>query len=242
MSRIPHPISAALLAITVPSVIQLPALYKEIDSDSHLQQLKVQVEAATGSLCHYRVWKRKLWYKNRLVIPKTSKFISLILKKFHDSRVGGHEGLLKTVKRILQSFHLEGMQKDIQRYVYECVICQTHKYSTLSPAGLFQPLPIPTAIWEDISLDFIEGLPTSGNVNVILVVVDRLSKAAHFTGLKNPFKAIDVAQKFIAEVVHLHGFPKTIVSNRDKIFLGEVWSGMFCLAGTKLKYNTGYHP
>ncbi|KAH9768733.1 Integrase catalytic domain-containing protein [Citrus sinensis] len=125
---------------------------------------------------------------------------------------------------------------------YGCETCQRTKSTTLKPTGLLQPLPIPCQVWDDITLDFIEGLPCSQGKNTILVVVDRLSKSAHFTSLSHPFSVKTVAEKFINGVVKLHGMPKSIISDRDPIFISKFWQEFFKMSGTQLKMSSAYHP
>ena len=184
-----------------------------------------------------------LLYKNgRLVIPSGSPFIPKLLEQFHASAIGGHEGELKTFKRLTQEVYWKGMRRDVVEFIKGCQICQENKYSTLSPTGLLSPLPIPQKIWADISLDFVEGLPTSRGFNSILVVVDRLSKYSHFIPLKHPFTARSVAESFIREVVKFYGYPETMISDRDKVFLSNFWSELFKLQGTEMLKSTAYHP
>ncbi|XP_047251512.1 uncharacterized protein LOC124886667 [Capsicum annuum] len=96
-----------------------------------------------------------------------------------------------------------------------CDICQRHKYDVAASPGYLQPLPIPEGVWTDICLDFIEGLPKFQGKDVILVLVDRLSKYAHFLSLQHPYTAQSVAKSFLDGVFKLHGMPVTMTSDRD---------------------------
>ena len=102
--------------------------------------------------------------------------------------------------------------------------------------------PIPPAIWKDISMDFITGLPKSGNKSVIMVVVDILSKYAHFCAFQHPFIASMVSQIFMNQVFNLHGMPHSIVSDRDPTFTSNFWQEIFKIQGTQLHLNTTCHP
>jgi hypothetical protein len=135
-----------------------------------------------------------------------------------------------------------GMQKRIRDFVRECDVCQRQKYSATTPGGLLQPLPIPNAVWEDLSLDFITGLPKSKGFGVVLVVVDRLSKYSHFILLKHPYTAKSIVELFVREVVRLHGIPSSLISDRDPLFVSHFWMELFKLQRTKLKMSSAYHP
>ena len=139
-------------------------------------------------------------------------------------------------------FYWKGQQKHVRQYIRECPICQQNKSENTRTPGLLQPLPIPTAPFIDISMDFVEGFPKSEGREVIFVVVDRFSKYAHFMAIPHPYTACSVARVFLDNVYKLHGFPATIVSDRDTVFLSLFWKELFARQGVKLCYSTAYHP
>ncbi|KAK2428020.1 hypothetical protein QL285_026563 [Trifolium repens] len=131
------------------------------------------------------------------------------------------------------------MKQDIKNFIMQCQQCQQSKTQTLAPAGLLQPLPIPTKVWSEISMNFIGGLPRVGKQDT---VIDRLAKYAHFLLLGHPYTASDVAHTFISGVIKLHGLPEDIISDHDRVFLSQFWRELFKQAGTRLKYSTAFHP
>ena len=143
-----------------------------------------------------------------------------ILSTFHDSALAGHSGALATYKRVSALLYWPKMVKDVREFVRVCVTCQRYKLGNSSPAGLLQPLPTPTAIFTNLTMEFIEALSASQGKDTILVVVDRLSKYAHFMALFHPFTAKKVVEVFLDSVFKLHEMPIKIVSERGAIFVG----------------------
>jgi len=134
------------------------------------------------------------------------------------------------------------MKADVDSYIKQCTIGQQAKHYHNHPAGLLQPLPIPSGAWTVVSLDFIEGLPKSEGFSVIMVVVDRLTKFAHFIPVKHPYTAPAIAKIFLDNIVKLHGMPHSIVSDRDTIFVSTFWKELFKLYKVTLNLSTSYHP
>ena len=128
-----------------------------------------------------------------MVLLATSNLIPQLLREFHYNPMGGHGGVRRTYNYLSSEFHWQGIKKDVQNMVSSCEVCQRHKYDSTSLVGLLQPLPIPHQVCEDISMDFIEGLPKLRGRDTILVFVDRLSKYAHLLSLSHPFSAPQVA-------------------------------------------------
>ncbi|KAL4021165.1 hypothetical protein IC575_019956 [Cucumis melo] len=119
----------------------------------------------------------------------------------------------------------------------------TVKAPRQKPAGLLQPLSVPEWKWENVSMDVITGLPrTLRGFTVIWVVVDRLTKSAHFVPGKSTYTASKWAQLYMSEIVRLHGVPVSIVSNRDARFTSKFWKGLQTAMGTRLDFSTAFHP
>jgi transposase InsO family protein len=154
----------------------------------------------------------------------------------------GHEGFQRTLQRLRANFFLEHDRQLVRDYVRACTTCQRNKTETLQPADLLQPLPVPSRVWADISMDFVKALPKVHGKSVILTVVDQFSKYAHFIALDHPYTASSVARVFFMDIVRLHGFPESIVSDRDPVFTSNIWRELFKLAGVTLRLSTAFHP
>ncbi|KAL5796687.1 hypothetical protein ACOSQ2_001507 [Xanthoceras sorbifolium] len=213
-----------------------------VKMDAKTQEICRKMENKDEGVERYKINNGLVYYKSYLYVPDVPGLRHEILAHFHESKEGGHSGWLRTYMKIKHFFYWEGLKSEVKKKVMECDTCQKVKYDSRRPMGLLQPLPIPERIWEDLTMDFVEGLPSSRGFEAILVVVDRLSKGAHFIPLKHPFTASSVANSFIDNVVKLHGFPRTIVTDRGQLFMSSFWKELFKLQGTKLKASSSYHP
>ena len=161
-------------------------------------------------------------HQGKIFIPDSSSFWPQLLEHAHGA---GHEGVQKTLVHFRSSFYNSRAAKRVREYIRGCLVCQRNKTEHLHPASLLQLLKVPSMVWSDISMDFVEGFPKVGGKSVVLTVVDRFSKMAHFVPLGHPYTALTVAQAFFDNIVKLHGFPSSIVSDRDSVFYQQFVDG-----------------
>ncbi|KAK1574156.1 hypothetical protein QYE76_019011, partial [Lolium multiflorum] len=189
----------------------------------------------------YHIHDGFLFRANKLCVPESSVRL-LLLQESHAGGLMGHFGREKTLLMLADHFYWPKMRRDVDRYVKRCITCNKSK-SKLKPHGLYTPLPAPTTPWEDISMDFVLGLPrTKRGHDSIFVVVDRFSKMSHFIACHKSDDASHIANLFFREIVRLHGVPKTIVSDRDVKFMSYFWKTLWRKLGTKLLFSTTCHP
>ncbi|WVZ80006.1 LOW QUALITY PROTEIN: hypothetical protein U9M48_027524 [Paspalum notatum var. saurae] len=240
LSRYPfqHPECAALSSCEPQWITEINDSYT---NDPHSSQLLAQL-AVNSNDVHFTLFNGVIRYNGKIWIGNHPALHNKLINAFHSSAIGGHSGVPVTLARLKQLFAWRGMKSAVKSFVQSCQVCQQAKPDRSRSPGLLQPLPVPATVWEIISMDFIEGLPSSGHANCILVVVDLFTKYAHFIALHHPFTASSVARVFHDQVYKHHGLPQAIVSDRDRIFLSRFWQQLFQLADVQLCMSTSYHP
>jgi hypothetical protein len=232
----------SLMAATVIQPMWLDKVLDSYKDDSYAQQLLARLAIDSQADPQFTLSKGILRYQGRIWIGPNKELQQSIISAFHDSPVGGHSGFPVTYRRLLSLFKWTGMKAAVKEFVTNCHICQQAKPERTLPAGLLQPLPVPSGPWEMATMDFIDGLPPSRQYNCILVVVDKLSKYAHFIPLRHPYTAAKVAELFVDNIYKLHGMPLSLVSDRDPVFTSNFWQAVFKATGTQLRLSTANHP
>jgi hypothetical protein len=190
----------------------------------------------------YSLHSHLLFFENRICVPKNVDMRHVILSEYHDPPHQGHLGFASTYLRVSEALYWPNLHSDCRQFCLTCDTCQRNKTSTQKPAGLLQPLSIPIARWSSISMDFMVALPrTPSGFDSIFVVVDRLSKLAHFIPTRSTATAADTASLFFTHIFRHHGLPEEIVSDRDPKFTSSMWTELFKILGTSLRLSTSHH-
>jgi hypothetical protein len=237
LSRKP-PTSSQIFVMTTLQPSWLQSVKDSYGQDEYAQQLLQKFTANSQALPDFSLSNGILRYKNRIWVGAVPELQQQLISALHDSPQGGHSDFPVTYRQIASLFCWKKMKSMVRNFVKSCHVCQHAKPEHLKPAGILQPLPIPSQPWECPTMDFIDGFLTSRQFNCLLVIVDKFTKYAHFIPLRHPYTASKVAELFVDHIYRLHGLPPSLVSDRDPVFTSVFWRSVFRATGTKLKMST----
>ena len=184
-----------------------------------------------------------LRYRGRVVVPQLIDLREEILKEFHCSQFSEHPGGTKMYQDLRRQYYLSGMKKHVADFVRRCLACQQVKVEHQRSIGLLQPLEVTEWKWEHITMDFVTHLPwTYCKHDAMWVIVDRLTKSAHFLAVRMTFTLEEFCRLYIRDIIRLHGVPVSIVSDRDPRFMAHFWKNLQRAMGTQLMMSTTFHP
>jgi hypothetical protein len=202
---------------------------------------------AQKSLKEWNFKNRLLLHRGKVYVPKDKDLCVDLLKLHHNTLLAGHPGQWKTLELLSWNYWWPGMSIDVKKYIQGCDICQRNKSSNTVPYRLLQPNEVPAGLWEIITVDLITELPPSednnGNIwTAILVVVDQLTKRAHFMQCSNETMATNIATMLYQHIFKLHRLPHQIISDRGTQFAAQVFQEFCKNLGIKSSMSTTYHP
>jgi hypothetical protein len=187
--------------------------------------LLIKDHNSEGKASDFRVDKDGvLWFKKRLCVAKQGHFHKTILDEAHNSTYSIHPGTTKMYLDLKEKYWWKGMKSDIACFVAHCDVCRRIKVEHQNPSGLLQPLPIPVWKWDEVSMDFITGLPrTKNGHDSVWVIVDRFNKVAHVVPVRTTYGGDKLAKLYIDRIMKLHGVSRRIVSDRGTQFTSRFW-------------------
>ena len=184
-----------------------------------------------------------LRFQGRIFVPNDAEVKKLILEEGHKSRLSLHPGMTKMYQDLKETFWWQGMKKDVAQFVSACLTCQKAKVEHQRPGENLQPLEMLVWKWDSISMDFVTHLPqTFRGHDTIWVIVDRLTKSAHFLAMNLRMAMARLAQLYMKEITRLHGVSSSIVSDRDSRFTSRFLQTLQSAMGSKLTMSSAYHP
>ncbi|GJT58386.1 reverse transcriptase domain-containing protein [Tanacetum coccineum] len=215
-------------------VAQSEALKQENALMENLHGLEQQMEKKEGE---------SLYFMDRIWVPLAGGMRTVVMDEAHKSKYSVHPGADKMYYDLRDMYWWPGMKRDIATYVSKCLTCSKVKAEHQRPSGLLQQPEIPEWKWDKITMDFITKLPRSkSGHDTIWVIVDRLTKSAHFLAIREDYSTEKLAKIYVDEIVARHGVPVSIISDRDGRFTSRCWQTVQKALGTRLDMSTAYHP